>query len=448
MNAIKQLLPFLLLLPVPPLWGQLGNQLPVADEATVAAETFTGVLTSSFSNGVLKFRKDVTRGQASGSWQEWYPDGTLRFRSWWKDNRGHGKWEYFYPNGQLRSVGVYEEDRPVGLHYAYHPNGQLAEETPYVNGRREGIVSTFAPDGSPLVRQRYAAGARVLDRPVLFEPGKISTRTNNEWSVTFTPSGDTLYLTGREAGSATKQISVAVRSDGQWSNPVPAAFARPDEGGAFITQDGRRMYTETIGPLNGSQDPRAPIDANLWYRTRQGQGWSAPQPLGPAINRPTAPGEEWPANYASGPATDPAGNLYYWTKGQNSTYGRLYRAQLQADGSFAPPQELASPPNGTGWDVNPVISPDGNFLLFASSDREDSYGGEDLYYSRKTKDGGWSAPRNLGPDINSAAYDRIPRFSPDGKYLFFSSDRAGDQDADGDRISSIYYLETKYLLID
>jgi Tol biopolymer transport system component len=53
-----------------------------------------------------------------------------------------------------------------------------------------------------------------------------------------------------------------------------------------------------------------------------------------------------------------------------------------------------------------------------------SKGGADLYASR-AHGGAWSAARNLGPAINSPFADFAPAFSPDGKYLFFTSERPG-----------------------
>ncbi|MDO9580238.1 MAG: hypothetical protein Q7J06_06670, partial [Bacteroidales bacterium] len=68
-----------------------------------------------------------------------------------------------------------------------------------------------------------------------------------------------------------------------------------------------------------------------------------------------------------------------------------------------------------------------NIMVFAS-DREGGLGGFDLYYTI-FKNGNWSSPVNLGPEINSAdnEYRPVIGFHPDFENLFmmFSSDRAG-----------------------
>jgi Tol biopolymer transport system component len=70
-----------------------------------------------------------------------------------------------------------------------------------------------------------------------------------------------------------------------------------------------------------------------------------------------------------------------------------------------------------------VAPPDGTLLVFVS-DREGGLAGADLYASRNAS-GAWSPVRNLGPTINSTFADFAPAFSPDGAYLFFTSERPG-----------------------
>jgi hypothetical protein len=69
---------------------------------------------------------------------------------------------------------------------------------------------------------------------------------------------------------------------------------------------------------------------------------------------------------------------------------------------------------------HPTLSSDGNMMIFAS-DRMGSEGGMDLFLSRKTGDK-WSAPENLGKDINTAGNEFFP-FLDSENNLFFSSDR-------------------------
>ncbi len=58
--------------------------------------------------------------------------------------------------------------------------------------------------------------------------------------------------------------------------------------------------------------------------------------------------------------------------------------------------------------------------MFISMEREDSYGGLDLYYTTLS-DSGWTEIKNLGPSVNTAADEVTPYISNDNKTLYFST---------------------------
>ncbi|MDO8365903.1 MAG: tetratricopeptide repeat protein [Saprospiraceae bacterium] len=75
--------------------------------------------------------------------------------------------------------------------------------------------------------------------------------------------------------------------------------------------------------------------------------------------------------------------------------------------------------NGSSYATGfPCLSPDGNKLLFAST-QPGGFGGWDIYVSNWTATG-WSEPRNLGTPLNSPGNEVTPFF--DGEDLYFSSD--------------------------
>jgi outer membrane protein OmpA-like peptidoglycan-associated protein len=69
--------------------------------------------------------------------------------------------------------------------------------------------------------------------------------------------------------------------------------------------------------------------------------------------------------------------------------------------------------------TTPCLSPDGKKLYFAS-DKPGGYGGSDLYYS-EWKNDRWEDPVNLGPVINTKGNESYPFVNSAGE-LFFSSD--------------------------
>lgn len=72
-------------------------------------------------------------------------------------------------------------------------------------------------------------------------------------------------------------------------------------------------------------------------------------------------------------------------------------------------------------ETTPYITPDGLYLFF-SSDGPGSMGGTDIFVS-KFVNGSWSAPVNMGYPINSTDNDTHFKLSPDGKKAYFASIR-------------------------
>ncbi len=70
---------------------------------------------------------------------------------------------------------------------------------------------------------------------------------------------------------------------------------------------------------------------------------------------------------------------------------------------------------------HPCASDDGKFLIFAS-DMPGGFGGRDLWYvTYDRKSDSWTAPKNMGPEINTAGNELFPTFGKDGS-LYYSSD--------------------------
>ncbi len=397
----------------------------------------TRTLVESYPDGRPKLHKQEVNGLAEGEWLEWYPDGTLRFRSWWSLGTGDGKWEYFYPSGRLRSETVYDRDQPSGTEWEYHSNGVLAKETVYVRGKRHGIQRTFDVTGTQVSYGRYYRDTLIVDKPARFAPEVISGTESNEWGLTFTASGDTVYFTRRAIDSSFQRIYRSERTGDSWSTPTQVYFSSTtaDEGPS-LSPDGNQLYFASYRPVPG-QGTESPTDMNLWRVTRSPRGWMAPEPLPPTINRAMKNGTPWPYGYEAGPAIGPDGYLYYWTGLTDSLGADIVRTRELADGSWTSPEPVTNL-SGPGAQSGVTFSPDGNLACFSAYGQADGYGQEDLYCARSSGNG-WAEPLNLGPEINGVGNESGASFSPDGKYFYFTSEREGASQSD------IYYLETKYV---
>ncbi len=72
------------------------------------------------------------------------------------------------------------------------------------------------------------------------------------------------------------------------------------------------------------------------------------------------------------------------------------------------------------WESSPAFSPDGRHLYFASN-RKGGYGGLDLYSAQMDSRGRFTRVRNLGPEINTSGNETFPHIAENGK-IYFSSD--------------------------
>jgi WD40 repeat protein len=94
-------------------------------------------------------------------------------------------------------------------------------------------------------------------------------------------------------------------------------------------------------------------------------------------------------------------------------------AIINSQNSFSGPRNMGATLNTTSNDLNPVISPSGLSLYFASN----RTGNNDIYVShRPTLNSLWGPP-NPVPALNSIAADTPGSFSLDGKTIFLQSTR-------------------------
>jgi Tol biopolymer transport system component len=155
-------------------------------------------------------------------------------------------------------------------------------------------------------------------------------------------------------------------------------------------------------------------DWDIWVVRHGADGWNEPENLGPPIN--TDRNEFYPSLTRDG-------TLYFTGADRDDSFGGedLYLAR-PVDGGFSAPENLGPAINSPGPEYNAMVSPGEDYIIFGSA-REGDLGGGDLYISFRRDDGSWSQATNMGPPINSSALDFCPALSPDGRFLFFTSSR-------------------------
>ncbi len=103
--------------------------------------------------------------------------------------------------------------------------------------------------------------------------------------------------------------------------------------------------------------------------------------------------------------------------------GDLYMIDKRGE-SWTKPAPLGPAINSKYLESTGSITPDGKTIYFASN-RPQGYGGLDIYVSHKNEDGTWGRAENLGPTVNTAADEDAPFIHPDQWTLYFTSNGKG-----------------------
>ena len=184
----------------------------------------------------------------------------------------------------------------------------------------------------------------------------------------------------------------------------------------ILSPDGKRLYFSRRGhPDNagGAEDAE-----DIWYSELDEETgeWLPAVNMGGPLNNPGP-------NFISAIIPDGDDQILllgnrYGKKGR--MFSGVSTARLSADGSISTPENV-----NIKNDYN--YSPSADYypttdqrVMLMSVERDDTYGGRDLYVSFKDGED-WSEPLSLGGVINSAADETSPYIQDDNKTLYFSS---------------------------
>jgi len=154
--------------------------------------------------------------------------------------------------------------------------------------------------------------------------------------------------------------------------------------------------------------------SDIFYSQKDMSGrWSKPEPLSGQINTDVEEGA---------PSLSGDYNTMYFTRcevDRNKKLGcRIYRTHKD-NGEWEKAEPLALAPDSMVV-AHPAISDDGSTLYFVAN-IDGGYGELDIWKVNRQGEEGWSAPVNLGSNVNTPGNEMFPFIHPDGT-LYFSSD--------------------------
>lgn len=245
----------------------------------------------------------------------------------------------------------------------------------------------------------------------IFAPGVVSTR-DYERDGTFSPDGKTFYFTKRTIWPYFSVICVSRLRDGRWGEPEVASFSGRDADlTPFISGDGNRLYFASRRPLNG-----APATGyNLWVVDRTGDRWSAPRSLPAPVNGQGS---------VIAPVETRNGSLYFITGDVPHTF-----VARKVGDSWTTPVSAGDESAPGSFERAAYVDPDERYMIVSIVGRSDALeSAEGIYargdlYARERVGSNWSPVRHLDAPINSGADEGSPFVSPDGRYLYFTTER-------------------------
>ncbi len=184
----------------------------------------------------------------------------------------------------------------------------------------------------------------------------------------------------------------------------------------LISPDGQTLFFSRSVPGDWQNKNR-----DIYYASIKSNSWENAKNIGPAVN---TPGWNIPCGIT------PDGNTllvtgYYLPDGQ--LRGGFSKSYKTARGwSIPEPLEIKNFPKHEDIQSG-TMSADGKVIIFASRTNisGEFYGTVDLYVTFEKNDGTWTTPANLGEEINTPGYETSPFLAADGISLYFSTNGHG-----------------------
>ncbi|MEM8617323.1 MAG: hypothetical protein AAGF20_10350 [Pseudomonadota bacterium] len=265
-------------------------------------------------------------------------------------------------------------------------------------------------------------------QPQRFAPGVISLDGQVTLSPSFTPDGQTAYFTRAACPLIWQCPQRLYRSeyvDGAWqpAKLVPGL-------GAFrvdwpsVSPDGKTLIFSWTKPRAVYQGLGIIENFDLFTLDLSDPEARPVAIEGGDINRPRADALKTRRAFhvqSAGTLTS-NGDLYFWDERLDAIGERdVFIARKDSAGGYQKAEPLPGPINSSGRDQLGWINPSGTVMLLAYPDRGGE-GEDDIFISRRSGKT-WSPPQPLGPLVNPPFYDAAARFTPDGEYLVFTSNR-------------------------
>ncbi len=204
------------------------------------------------------------------------------------------------------------------------------------------------------------------------------------------------------------------------NNMGPEINSKYDDKNPCITADGKSLVFTSRRPESATSPLDVEGDGKYFENVYIAHPDSS---TGKFLKTTTIPGSLNSAAHDACTSISPDGKLIYVYKNdvndKASRGGNIFVSKA-TNGKWRVPESLGKPINSTFWEGGACISPDGKKIFF-TSERPGGQGKSDIWMIEKINKKEWGKPVNLGSDINSPEDEGGIFLAPDGKTLFFCS---------------------------
>ena len=265
------------------------------------------------------------------------------------------------------------------------------------------------------------------------KPENIGSAVNTEYSElnpVMAPDGRTLYfgrknhpqnkygVLGTEQIAGSQDIWFSESTMGAWTTArrMPESLNRDQYNTILSISPDGQTMLVKGAYLNGQYETRG---FSIAKKTEN--GWGIPQKIDiPKYERLSRGKNEYGFLSSDGKVL-----LMAFSEKKNSDEDDVYASFLEKDGTWSEPMNLGDDINTGDTETTPFLAPDGKTLYF-SSNREGGKGSNDIYVSKR-KDNTWihwTEPLNIGEPINTEEYDAYYTISAAGDYAYFVSGKS------------------------
>ncbi len=248
--------------------------------------------------------------------------------------------------------------------------------------------------------------------PVIFAPEVVSTGLN-ERDIMMSQDGNQIWFGLLDLGRVTMLTSRL--ENGQWTEPTTPSFHLDGDSACLepsLSPDGQTLLFLSNRAAPGQTSKPGWGNQNIFRTQRTATGWTEASALPEPIT--SAQAEYFPSQ-----ASD--GTLYFSREVDGAP--SIFCAEPDGD-SYGEPVRLSDAVNCGPSCYNAFVAPDESFLIVCVVGHGDNLGNSDYWISFRNGKNEWQPAVNMGPKFNGPGQSAASVYlSPDGQFLFFSSDR-------------------------